>query len=163
MAQPSEPVALAADEKAWIVDFLQGLSEEESRISQQLARDHRGILLAGALKEFDLHETFIGENGLEEELSHPFYFLSMGLRRLVILMLSLHSDFPFPAITMPRSEDLARRVADLATMLGFIEHGRRVVELTWSGLSTITKVDPKLYRFEFPPRVIDAQAHERGV
>ncbi|MBT2189450.1 hypothetical protein [Sphingobium nicotianae] len=163
MAQPGEPVALSAEEKAWIVEFLQSLSEEENRISQQLARDHRGVLLAGALKELDLHETFIAENGLEEELSYSFYFLSMGLRRLAILMLSLHSDFPFPAITMPRSEDLARRVTDLATILGFIEHGRRVVELTWSGLSTITKVDPKLYRFDFPSKIIDAQSHERGV
>ncbi|WP_414899743.1 hypothetical protein ACMT1E_08905 [Sphingomonas flavalba] len=104
MAQPREPVALSAEEKAWIVEFLQSLSEEENRISQQLARDHRGGLLAGALKELDLHETFIAENGLEEELSYSYYFLSMGLRRLAILMLSLHSDFPFPAITMPRSE-----------------------------------------------------------
>ncbi len=163
MAQPGETVALSGDERAWIAEFLQGLSEEESRVSEQLAHDQRGILLAVALKELDLHETFIAENGLEEELAPSFYYLSMGLRRLVILMIGLHSDFPFPAITMPRSEQLAAKVAELATTLGFIEHGRRAVQMTWSGLSTITRGDAKRFRFELPSRISDAQAHEREV
>lgn len=163
MTDPGMNSELSTDEKAWIGEFVQDLSSEEARIAGRLKRDHRGIFLGVALKELDLHETFGAKNGVHDDLARPFYIVSMGLRRLAVLMLHLHTDFSFPAITMPRSEPLAKAVLDIAAELGFIEHGRRIVDTVWSGLAKIRKIDNGRFRFELPVKLVDAQAHERSV
>lgn len=162
MSVPASGIPTEA--QGWIREFLDALRMEEQRLKDRMALGGDGIVMRIALTELDLHEHLILQESDEtKELARHFLIAGLGLRRLIAMMLELHPNFTYPAITMRRSERLARSVLDLASELGVIEHGRRNVEAVYAGISMIHKLDDGSFRFELPPEIVDAQAHERSV
>lgn len=129
-----------------------------------MAHGGSGMIMGIALKELDLHEHLgLNESDGSGELARSFLVTGLGLRRLIAKMLELHPNFTHQAITIQRSEWLARSILDFASELGVIEHGRRNVEAVYAGISKIQQLGPRKFRFELPAQIVDAQAHERDV
>lgn len=164
MAKDESPVSVPPEVQGLLRKFLDGLSVEEKRLEERMALDHDGLVMRVALNELDLHEHFIARESEDpDELARTFLVAGLGFRRLIVRLLELHSDFTYPAITMPRSPTLARKVMDFAFDLGVIEHGRRNVEAVWAGISSIHRLGEGRFRFELPTQILDAEAHERSV
>lgn len=145
-------------------EFLALLAAEEERFKARLARDRQGLALRIALNELDwqnyrrVHEKYSSDEDL-----HRTYVLDMGLGRIINLMLCLHDDFTLPTITLRRYDRFVGPLLEIGAELGFIEQGRRTVELAWAGLARISRPEPSTFDFELPHRIADAEAHERDV
>ncbi|WP_404365816.1 hypothetical protein AB5I39_09640 [Sphingomonas sp. MMS24-J45] len=149
---------------ALVRDFLASLEVEEETFRTRLARDHRGLALRVALNELDWHHYGLSHReDFSDEIRLRTYVVDMGLGRIVSLMLRLHDDFTLPTITLRRQDILAGAILDIGAELGFIEQGRRTVELVWAGLARISRPEPAIFDFDLPHRLSDAQAHERDV
>jgi hypothetical protein len=154
-----------AEEKAILVrEFLSLLEAGEENIKARLARDRMGLTLRIALNELDWHQYGLAHaEDISDEVRLQTHVVDMGLGRIVSLMLRLHDDFTLPTLTLRREDALVRRLLDIGAELGFIEHGRRTVELVWAGIARISRPEPFVFDFELPHQISDAEAHERDV
>jgi len=152
------------DDANLIREFVSLLDAEEGKTIARLTHDRLGLALRVALKELDWHQYGLAHReGLSDEVKLQTYVVDMGLGRVVSLMLRLHDDFTVPTITVQRQDRLVRQLLDMAAMLGFIEQGRRTVELVWGKIARISRPEPLIFDFELPHRISDAEAHEREV
>ncbi|MFL0415724.1 hypothetical protein [Sphingomonas sp. 179-A 2A2 NHS] len=152
------------DEANLIREFLSLLDAEEGNIIARLTQDRLGLALRVALNELDWHKYGLAHReGLSDEVKLQTYVVDMGLGRVISLMLRLHDDFTVPTITVRRQDRLVRQLLDMAAELGFIEQGRRTVELVWAGIARISRPEPLIFDFELPHQISDAEAHERDV
>src|SRR3954447_25157102 len=110
-------------------DFRDALAAEEAMAIAALAKDNLGILLRGAINEFDWYYYNLRrteEPSPEQELQ--FYILQLGINRIVKLALESRPHFDVPVIMFPRDPELTARALGFLSGLGFIEHGRRVAD-----------------------------------
>lgn len=139
------------------------LDAEESTIRKLLANDPLGLHLRTAIAELDWYFYNLSRTvETNEEQEEQFYFLTVGVRRLIQLALDSRTSFVVPTVTFPRDKKRTMAVLEVVAHLGFIEHGRRVADLTARGECQIART---LDRFEFtlPSRLVDAAFHERAV
>ena len=145
-------------------DFLTQLQTEEETQKDRLKLDHRGLLMRIALNELDWHAYILHKQiKPTREVMEQAHVVGLGLARIVSLMLRLHETFTMATITTRREERLLEGVLDVATLLGFVEQGRRIAEQAWAGMAQITQREPNIFDFDLPSKFIDTRSHERDM
>lgn len=150
--------------KQSIQDFLNKLSLEEDTVKTRLSQDCIGLTLRVALNELDWQRyNMVRCTEQSDELQERFYIILLGLTRLIGLMLTLHETFSIPTIMIRRQRSPCREVLEEASHLGFIQHGRRMVEFVRSGIAKFIHISPDNFEFILPDNIEDAEALERTI
>ncbi|NNH84468.1 hypothetical protein HLH89_26035 [Rhizobium laguerreae] len=155
---------MTPEEREIIREFLNALSLEEEQVGRDLATDHLGIAFRTAVNELDWYVwNYAKQEEPTEEQEEQYYLISLGVARLIRLMLEIHDSFRFPALTLRRQSGPFRRVLTVVSQLGFIQHGRRVVDMAFAGICQATRSTTGRFEFILPAGIVNHGAIEEDV
>jgi hypothetical protein len=144
-----------------VAQFLDELSAEEREVSDELARDTRGIAVRVALTELDWNlYNFFRRADLTDKHRELEELSALGTPRLVSLSLRNHPAFTVPTITISRKNPYMMPVLELIGRLGFIEQGRRAAARVRSGEGYIARQENGSYEFVLHVDPEDRAVHE---
>ncbi|WP_272974533.1 hypothetical protein [Alcanivorax jadensis] len=144
--------------------FFKDLTNEESKFIPILEGDNLGLLMRCAINELDwFYYNYSREAEPSFEQSERLYVLSLGVARLVKIVLENRESFDVPVVTMPRRKDFTVKVLSLASALGIIQHGRRVAQTIAGGIGEIKKTGDMEYEVYIPEYIEDDGVYERAV
>lgn len=155
---------MTPEEQEIIREFLNALALEEEHVRRDLATDHLGIAFRTAINELDWYVwNYAQQQEPTEEQEEQYYLISLGVTRLIRLMLEIHDSFRFPALTLRRQSGPFRRVLTVVSHLGFIQHGRRVVDMVFAGICQATRSTTGRFEFNLPAGIVNHGAAEDDV
>ncbi|UWM84962.1 hypothetical protein [Rhizobium sp. SRDI969] len=155
---------MTSEEREIIREFLDALALEEEHVRRDVATDHLGIAFRTALNELDWYVwNYAQQQEPSEDQEEQYYLISLGVARLIRLMLEIHSNFRFPAFTIRRQSGPFRRVLRVVTHLGFIQHGRRVVDMAFAGICQATRATAGRFEFILPAGIVNHGAVEEDI
>jgi hypothetical protein len=155
---------MTSEEREIIREFLDALALEEEHVRRDVATDHLGIAFRTALNELDWYVwNYAQQQEPTEDQEEQYYLISLGVARLIRLMLEIHDNFRFPALTIRRQSGPFRRVLRVVTHLGFIQHGRRVVDMAFAGICQATRATAGRFEFIIPAGIVNHGAVEEDI
>lgn len=155
---------MTPEEREIIREFLNALSLEEERVRNDLSTDRLGIAFRTAINELDWYVwNYTHQQEPTEEQEQQYYLISLGVTRLVRLMLEIHDRFRFPALMLRRQSGPYRRVLEVVSRLGFIQHGRRVADTAFAGICQASRSTTGRFEFILPAAIVDHSAVEEDV
>lgn len=87
---------MTPEEREIIREFLNALTLEEEHVRRDLATDHLGIVFRIAINELDWYVwNYAQQQEPTEEQEEQYYLISLGVTRLIRLMLEIHDSFRF--------------------------------------------------------------------
>ncbi|WP_256818947.1 hypothetical protein [Pseudomonas putida] len=144
-----------------IRDFFSALNEQEGKTAAQIKDDNLGLLIRSAITELDWYSyNYHIKNERTEEQTEQLYILRLGVLRLTHVALDSHESFAAPAFMYIRNKDNASKVLEVASALGFLQHGRRVAQAAANGVCTITKNNDHDFSITLPAQIPDPEFYE---
>lgn len=147
-----------------IPKFLEKLSTKEGALLPDLKDDKLGLILRTAINELDWYYynwSRTGEHTREKQ--EQYYMLGLGVTRLIKLALEARPAFDVPTVMIPRTPQITMPVLNIVDTLGFIEHGRRMVQFSRDGVCSIAQIDEDEFEFVLPAVIPDQSAHENAI
>jgi hypothetical protein len=155
---------MTPEEREIIREFLNALALEEESVRRNLSSDYLGMAFRTAINELDWYVwNYAQQQEPTEEQEEQYYLISLGVARLIRLMLEIHDSFHFPALTFRRQDGPCRRVLTVVSHLGFIQHGRRVADSALAGICQATRSATGRFEFILPAGIINHGAVEEDV
>jgi hypothetical protein len=155
---------MTPEEREIIREFLYALTLEEERVRRDLSTDNIGIAFRTAINELDWYVwNYAQQQEPTAEQEEQYYLISLGVVRLIRLMLEIHDSFSFPALTLRRQSGPFRRVLEVVSHLGFIQHGRRVVDMAFAGVCQAMRSTTGRFEFILPAGIVNHGAVEADV
>jgi hypothetical protein len=144
--------------------FREALAQEELAFHAPLLADNMGAVLRSAINEFDLSHYSIRtliEPSREQLEQH--YIMRLGMTRLIRLAFELRSSYDAPIVMFRRSRESALYTLSIVSALGMLEHGRRVLQSTKTGMCRLSQADATTFEFVLPDFIPDAGHHEKAM
>lgn len=155
---------MTPEEREIIREFMNALALEEESVIRDLASDRLGMAFRTAINELDWYVwNYAQQQEPTEEEEEQYNIISQGVARLIRLSMRIHGGFPVPALTFRRQNGPYREVLTLVSHLGFIQHGRRVVDSAFAGICQVTRGAEGRYEFVLPAGMINHGAVEDDV
>lgn len=144
-------------------EFLERINQEEANTCRSLADDVLGLGLLTALKEFDFYFYNLVRGEHSETTQEHFYFMRLGLPRMIERLLESVPRFRVPVVTFKSDDLLVKAALQMIARFGFIEHGRRMCYASLAGECAMRKVNDTLYEFCLPEVLHNYEATEAYV
>lgn len=142
--------------------FFEVLNREENNLLPHFNSDEMGLILRCAINELDWYCYNLEKT--EEttfEQNEQFYILQLGVVRLIQLALKTRDSYTVPVIMFRRNFKITTPVLNIATLLGMIEHGRRIAQSVAMGIGTIEKINESNFKIVFPEVILEEDYFEK--
>ena len=144
-------------------DFLFKLADEDRSFSEKLKADVVGIGYLTAIREFDYYYYNLKRHELTDEIELHFHLLQLGIPRFISRVLSGVPNFKYPVITFKSDQALIKKVLEVVTAFGFIEHGQRLGHAAMADECIICQVSDWEYDIVMPDVNFNFEQHEASV
>jgi hypothetical protein len=143
-------------------NFYAELTAQEEKVQQILQCDNLGWMLKAAISELDWYRYhYIHAKEISSDREEFQYVLQIGITRFVQIALKSRPSFDAPVVTFVRDEVSSKNIMTMLSVLGMIEHGRRMAQLISSGTGNIQQVNASEFLITLPDNIIDEAYYEK--